>query len=743
MRVTAVVLVPVLGMLALCLFLFLPVSAASFPEWRTTLVNEMGIALPSLGTPQPWVSFESWTLLTVCALWLLYCLGRSYGSRERRWIINGLVLGIAAVSVAAIVVKKYGLVVPFWRSEWSLSHYGPFTNRNNFSSLLALGAVLAFAATYDSYRNKKATWLLLALALVPMFAAILLNTSRAGVILFFLGLGIWMLTAAFHKRSAQRVTVFASVLLMLATAFILFGQDILGRFGWNVETSTPTGVDARLAIFQDTLQMVGQAPMLGVGLGNFEPVFALTELNGNPATRNVHPESDWTWFLAECGVIPLFIGIFALVGIMRRTGQWRGSDSSGKRDRRLRNAAGLGAVLVALHGFVDTPSHTIGIWSTVALLLGLALRPRRQTKWRGAWTPWLHRSAALFCIAAGANWLCISLLGKGLPGDSAGREIYAQANRLTAKGDFAGALEKVNLALAMKPLQYSYYSTRARLLLDLGRSLHEAEMDFSRARQLEPHNGLMCFEEVRAWIAHNQPLYAVPAIREAITRDHVRSQEFYSLSLSYMNTFPELRQPLRLLATEPKQKLLYLAYAKDQKDFDSVLHILLEETPTLDAITSADRRTLFRLWYQFGDRARLISILEKNPEWRQQGWSVLAEHRAIAGDYRGAYQLAAEALEVPAKAASGHGSDLSQMRRSFLNNPTDVERGLELYEVYKSRDATLDDASITLEKVARLPNAPIRVLYEQAVIFARKGDYAKAWGKMKAYIDQLPRDSSQ
>ncbi len=65
--------------------------------------------------------------------------------------------------------------------------------------------------------------------------------------------------------------------------------------------------------------------------------------------------------------------------------------------------------------------------------------------------------------------------------------------------------------------------------------------------------------------------------------------------------------------------------------------------------------------------------------------------------------------------------------------PTDATYGIELYEMEKSK-GLFDDALTTLGKLSHLPDAPNRLIYEESMILARKGDYAKAWEKMNQYI---------
>jgi O-antigen ligase/tetratricopeptide (TPR) repeat protein len=731
------------GVLLFSLAAFLPVSAASYPEWRTLLVQHLGIELSPIRSPQPWVTLEAWLLTTVSVLWLIHCLARGYHTSDRRFYLKSLSFGIAILAVVAIYARRADIAIPLWRGPWQyFNYFGPFQNRNHFSTLLAVGALLAFAGAYDSFRNRRRVWLLFAAAMFPMFAGLLLNTSRAGIILFFLGLGTWMLVAGFRRKSARRVALFASTLLAAAAGFLLFGKSVMERFASEGGISKIVTSGSRLSVFSDTINLTGSNPFLGVGLGNFEPIFALTKTYSDHNTRNLHPESDWLWFLTECGGIAFCFGLLAFFGILIKMGPFRSSESKGRRERRIRNAAAVGVMLVSLHSAFDTPSHTIGIWSLVCLLGGMALRPRKLHKAEGGASRWGYRACGVFCIIVGSLWMINSTGTLLLPGGTSARELERSSQALSRARDYAGAVRVLSKAIEMKPLQWNYYFDRAELLLDLGKPPQDALADFSRARELEPHSGLLCFRECSIWLKH-APLYAIPALREAMQRDKVRAYGlwgFYGAMLQQLRDFPELGHPLLDLATEPKLKLVYLYYCVTDTDFKAALAALMEQAPNLDSLASPERRQLFRLWYDKGDRKELIAKLEKNAEWKADGWPIVAEDLASKGDFRAAYQVATDYLTPPLESQGTRDSDLAQLRRDFLFNPTDIARGLRLYGALRAK-GMIDDAIYTLEKVARLPEPPPSVIYEQAVMYARKNDYSKAWERMKAYLAVVPKDA--
>ncbi len=729
---------PLLGFVLLSLACFLPQSDSSLPEWRRLLTKNYDIHLSSLRTPQPWISLESWMLMAIGCLWLFYCLGRRFSSAERRFYLRAFCVCVATLAIMVIVLQKYNINVPFWYGEWTSGwHFGPFPNRNHFSSLLAVASVMAFASAYDSYRNRKASWIIYAVSVLPMFAALLINTSRAGVILFFMGLGLWMTLATLRRSSIQRVAISASLLLVLATGFILFGTGIIHKFVGKNGVYENLQSDSRFLILGDTLNLISKHPLLGIGLGQFESVFAFQKtFSIYMQPRNLHPESDWLWLVTEVGLIPIILVVVVVIGIVARMGPWRSREKSGKRDRRLRNAAAIGVLLFTVHGLLDTPNHTLGVWVSSCLLIGISLRPRRSAARNEApLSPWVSRLLGVFCLGACVLWSLIATKVWLIPSNSSAHASEMQASELAHQQDFAGAAKQLSSAISFKPLEFRYYFLRAQMLLAMGHPAQDALADFSRSRALEAQNAKLCMAEAEIWFKYH-PEYALPAIREAMRRDRVGAYSSYQFLLSRLPDFPELRDSIRSLANEPKLKLYYLQSALDEKDFTAELTKLLDEQPNLESFTQTDRRMLFWSWYQKGDKAKLISLLEQNAEWRTDGWSILANFKASKNDFRGAYQLALDNLIPPSGGAVIRNGDVGQLRRTFFLNPLDLARGLDLYEAQKAK-GLLDEALATLEKLASLPGTTPKITYEQAIIQARKGDYAKAWDRMNAYISLL------
>jgi O-antigen ligase/tetratricopeptide (TPR) repeat protein len=730
-RVPVWVGAPLLLMLGFALCGLLPVGDANLPAWRTTLRDAFGIIMPGTQSPQPWITLQGVLMLAVGILWLSACITRGFDEPERRTLLQVLVLGIAGIAIASLVVHYGDYEVIFWQGTERIDYYGPFTNRNNFSGLLASGAVLAFACTYDAYHRKRWSWPVFALAILPMFGAILANTSRMGVVLFFAGLGMWMMSGTHASRSAKRFAVSTSLLLILATVFLIYGQRILQRFTGSEGIVSTLSSDGRINIFQQSLALIPQAPFIGVGLGNFEPVYALhkTASSEGMITRTAHPESDWLWLGIEGGLLALAAALTAGYFIWRGFGKWKKSDGSGRRDRRLRAAAGIGVALLFFQGFVDTPLHTLGLTTFGALLAGLAWHPGKRLL-ANLSVPILRYTACGFCLFCGFAWLVVGSGEAVLPGTFSAKMQLESAKTLSSARNEADAIEALNKVISTQPLRWDAYYMRAAISLQLGRPQQQVMDDFSRARALEPNSPTFCMQEAFIWMEHS-PLQSLPALREAIRRDPRNAADYYRQIADNIHRFPDLREPLRSMAEDPKLRLLYLERVSGS-DFQVALRELLDRHPSLDNFTPTQKLSLFELWYGRGDKNQLIRELQHNPNWSTSGWIVLGRHWAGEGKFRDACELGFKHMRQPSLPTTSEGRDLGQLTRGFLQNPADSLRGLSLYQV--QRQQGLDtEAFTTLRDVTRIPNAPASALYEYAVRLAEQGDYSRAWDSLLAY----------
>ena len=703
--------------------------------WRSVLVTDWGVELSKTLTPQAAVTFEAWLFFSICCIWLGWCLTRGFSDHQRRAIVYTLTFGGILLCLLSILEGSKWISISWWprKFEWGVG-FGPFANRNHISSLAAMTCVLCAASGYDSQRRKSHVWILFVLGIIVPIICIFMNSSRAGLVMLFLGMTAWFGTIAMRRGFFQKLAVSSSLIFIIATLLVMSGGDISKRFS-DASIAEFTIDQGRGTIYGECLKMTLDSPWSGIGLGNFDAVFPQFSAPLNPMYRSIHPESDLLWLLAEGGLLTLFPSTLLLVWMFLSTGPWFGKkklNKAGMHDRRLRNAAAIVFGLGAIHGLGDVPNHGLGYALFMALLVGVAIRPRRLPLPAAAPQRLVFRIGGLAALLLGFAWTAIAMGHAVMPGASAAEALRDRAVKLVDAGSPSGALLLMDQAIAMKPMDFRYYFERARIRLILGQSANEALTDFSRSRMLEPHFALYCYLEGVFWLDYD-PKYSVIGWRELLRRNPASAPGAYGYfrqMMNYVSRHPELREPLWNLATTVELKLDFLDGVQTTEEFNSCLRSLLAQQPELAGLDTTQREKLFNLWYQYGDQHNLISTLETNRKWRDDGWRILAEHYARNSDFQRACQTVVPYLPSIIRSAPGTSSDIPALERALLYNPTDARRGIELFQAQKSQ-GDVDGALRTLEKVAAIPNAPAYIRQEIAALYMLKQDFRRAWEQLR------------
>lgn len=722
----------------------IPLPWPHLPAWRIALTQDYQVALPSTWSIQPLVTFENWTGMAVLGLWLFWTVCRTWTAGETTLAVRVLAGGLIALACLAIIFRVAGWKPPGWNA--ALSDIGPYANRNHFSCLMAMTALLCLGACYELQRRRNRFWMVYALGLVPAFAVTVLNTSRAGLVLFFIGTVLWVLTSSVKgsggslNRKAARFAVRLAVSLSLASVLVagavLFGRPLLARFGGESSGGVVGTLvsDARLAVYAEAAPLAVDQPMTGLGLGNFSAVFAMVHQLPDAYTRFRHPESDWLWFLCEGGwpaTFAMLVGVVLIIGWME---PWKPAHhKSGRRERRLRRAASLAFLLSLGHGLMDTPNHDLPHLSLVILTGALALRPSRLERARGLPLPWLFRAGGALALLAAGTWFA-TWMGMATPfGLSRSESEIRQARNLLAQSQAASAYEHASRAVAVAPAHWEPYFLRAQAALKSGRPESEAMADFARSRYLEPHVTQTCMAEAATWLQY-APVNALPAWREALRRDPPEAANLYRQILDTLGTNPEMRAAVRDLANRPSLLVAFLATAPSQKEAAETLQLILQRYPSLEGVSNAERQFIVNDWLHVGDRKELAQYLAAHPALESDTWQAKAQLLADDGRLEAAFRLLQQYVHPPAAALGDQSGNLPQLERDFQLYPSDPRRGLALYAAQRDK-GQWDAALATLDKVAALPGRPKYVYFEMAATYAQKGDFTQAWRFAQMYLN--------
>ncbi|HWB60667.1 MAG TPA: O-antigen ligase family protein [Chthoniobacteraceae bacterium] len=718
--------------LLLALSSFAPAGWFGLPEWRRQAVGEFSISLPPTLAPQPWLAAEAALVLLAGVSWV-YLLFEAQ-SRSSFCMTGALKLFCAGLTLlAAVSIVLYCGNIR-WPYQNAIAGFGPFPNKNQMGHVLAIGTLFSIACVYDAARHSFKNIVVWLFCAGVCFAGLVLSNSRGGLGVFLVGLTVWIAAILLVSGSRAKLAIGAATLSLVLVAFILFGGKLLERLEPPDAGGMSLSQDSRWKIQKDALSMAVKEPVSGGGLGSFEPVFSLFHhALGKTLMGNVHPESDWLWLVDEMGWFALatvlaggFILAKSALPLNVREEHW------------YFKAAGLVAGLMfLLHGFVDVAGHRPGSF-LVAIFAISFCAPALPGNGASPWIPRIFRAAGLFLVVAGATWVVATLQDQPLPGTLAVDKAEEDAVAAYTNSKFAAAIEISNRGLRWAPMDWRLYYDRAvgEALVDPPK-VTDASADFLRARFLQPTAADLPYNEGLVWINEVAPERVFQAWEEALRRtpDDGRAS-MYGRMLGVGGNIAELHDYLRKLAGNDNRLILeYLVAARPVNSMAEIENICVSD-PGLDSLTLAEKKNLFEIWAQSGDRAALVNRIQSTDKWLAAGWHLVVQEMAASGDYEHAYRLCRKFADLPPiPAHPSLTSDVSQpaIAAEYYSNPQDFQAAYAVFNAY--RDAGEWQKAVDVaDKVASQNNCPRYFFLLKAELLASKGLWQKALESLQRCI---------
>jgi tetratricopeptide (TPR) repeat protein len=713
-----------LGLLACVATAFLPANWFLQPAWRTALVEDFGLNLPATLSPQPWISLGCFLSFLAGLSWLYYVSTLDLDLRDVRTQMRMFAFGVVILTAFCIALRAGHTALSFWHNERG---FGPFPNRNQTANLFGLTAVIVLACGQEDVRHGRKRWILWLIALAVLVAGIVLDFSRAGVLLLVAGSALWLGAFALRKGSAARIALGVSVVLVLLTVMLLFGGETFERFNLRAVGSGGVASDLRWAIFHDALHLIAASPWCGIGLGNFDEVFAVFRDVSLNSARTIHPESDWFWLWVEAGWPAVLLTIAGIVLFV-----WRVFPLREGTNQRFRVAALIAAVLFAAHGIVDVSGHRIGTAFAALFLLGLALRRPLELP-RSVVIPIVFRGIGLVLLAAGASWVFATRYEKPLPGAVGVENEMRLATAANRGRNFSETIERTSRALHWAPLRWQLYFLRALGEVGSRTALAQAVDDFRRARFLEPNLYEVPYQEGNAWVSANQPALALTAWREALRRAGSDRPGIYGAMLAVVReSNPRIYQGLEEFGMQHHDLALIFLEHSGGAPFMTALQRFLDRDPTLQTMSAEEKQTLFKHWAGRGDPAELARAVETHPEWMPFAWRGLANYQAAQKNFRIAIEMVNRFGEKPTLPAAAQNTSIEQLRQALHGSPDNYSLGFQLYHE-QMQQGLVDEALMTVRHFTELPDCPRYFHFLEAEAWAAKQDWERAWAARKKF----------
>ena len=400
---------------------FLPAGVFGIPGWRENL-KDLGVATGDLAVIQWKQALEyhlSFLLLFLSGLWIL---GQRFSASATRNLALTFVLAVAAYAlVSKLLETQMDLNQPGWQK------FGFFPNRNHTSNLLSVGFLCGLGIVFQSVRNKNFYRLAASLiaAGVILWAVLSWNLSRSGITLCLAGPFLWLVLLGRRYFGKQELKVLGLGVLLGGGVYGLSEFRVKDRvdktiekvekISWKDEDAASavkfTDLDLRVPIAIETAGMIADAPLSGVGAGQFRWVFPQYRKETIVVNNSVaaHPESSWLWLAAELG-IPAAVCILGLVGFFFVRGA-ANIKKANHRDRALRIGCLVAAALVPLHGIFDVPAHRPALFLAALLLYALSQNPVDKEFVSRRFSRRSSLALSLLLIAVGVRLLGASWFG--------------------------------------------------------------------------------------------------------------------------------------------------------------------------------------------------------------------------------------------------------------------------------------------------------------------------------------------
>ena len=324
---------------------------------------------------------------TLAAALLLLQAGRAAGpgddGREALFLAVcwGLALaGLINVLIAVVQVFAPALADGSWIAGSSRPGraVGNLRQPNHLSSLL-MWACIGVAALVGLGRLRLAVatpWLL------ALVFAVVLTASRTGLVSVLL-LAAWGLL---DRRMPRGLRV------LLLSAPLAYALAWWGMAQWAASTQQAFGGAARLAetdisgtrfgIWANTLALIAQNPLAGVGWGRFNLAWSLTPFPGRPTAFFDHTHNLPLQLAVELG-LPLALLVMGLL-LAAFGGAWLRAARSPGDDGTVRRAALMVVLMIGLHSLLEYPLWYSYFLLPAAWMLGVALRPAAADPAAGA-----------------------------------------------------------------------------------------------------------------------------------------------------------------------------------------------------------------------------------------------------------------------------------------------------------------------------------------------------------------------
>jgi tetratricopeptide (TPR) repeat protein len=362
------------------------------------------------------------------------------GSTQSGFVRDMIYLVVATAALVALLgiaghVWWNGKILWFYQpADWtgpspaaSPRASGPFVNPDHFANYLAMVLPLAtagalFPLAIMRRRHLPNGRMLCGGAAVLILVAIALSLSRGGGLAICAGV-MSMMAISFRRAPECAPTILRrlglgamplsilTLALMAGLTFYLIGSPARSAVGMRLAATSADDFSARVGAWHETLTMVGEFPLFGVGAGGWPGIFP--HYQPPPESRYYFfrtAEDDYLQFVAENGISGLIILLVIATLVIRALAAGTGRMPTGRWPLLAGLLGGLAGGLAqeSVDSSLHIPANALLFTIVLALMLRVALEPTEKPQQLKAAVQPAHRSTLPLLLAPAAVILIIA-----------------------------------------------------------------------------------------------------------------------------------------------------------------------------------------------------------------------------------------------------------------------------------------------------------------------------------------------
>ncbi|MEO6054797.1 MAG: O-antigen ligase family protein [Chthoniobacterales bacterium] len=681
--------------------------------WRTQW-EAMGAGnLTTFISPQPWVTFDWLPFFYggLAMVWWILCHKPDNEQRRKLAIIFAL-LGIALVAVSLLAWTKHWSFA-LWPTDGTI---GPFRSRNQMATLLSVLSILLVSLIHSDWRHGRARSIFWIFALCGTLVAIVLNYSRAGILLFGFGVILYGALFAFYRKRTAAFAISVTVLLVFTAFFFVGGGKTLNRFLGPGTRSFDLMGDFRFLVHKDACSMIRDNFLFGTGLGNFDAVFPLYR-SAVWDFRTWHPESDWLWLASDLGVPAMLAALAIAILIIVRLLRGKAPQIS-----TVRIAGMVGCAQFLLHSYFDISAHETGTFLVLCFFLFLCW-PGPGTSLRKRWPA---NVILLFLCGMSLLWISEWVQPKWRMGGYQNTTLMRQVAALRAQEKFTEAQVSLDQAKIQTPLDYKVHYISGRNILAARGNPDSARRELELASRMEPFSPVPEEDAARDWLRHDPEQASQPFIR-ALERSTPRQLRIgrYELYLTESQPYPPVFATLLQYGWNDTDLMIVRLKFIPQSDVILEVKIFMDRyRNNLDSLTSP------RFFQTVESRSGVegLEMIKELPG----AYIALAKAYAKIGEFQKASRLVISHQTLNFGKSEGNKEVLYE---EWKKDPANFIRGVSLLPFLSiPQDSPIIEELIG--KFGKRKDAPNALYLLAARAAAENGDWDGSWRYLEIYLNR-------